>query len=110
MNNLEFIGVCFNCRHIDMKKIDDLEHDFGVLSFECENDFKEALKQMIKCDVFDIFGLLCDEFYKNLINKAVSELNANENDFDIYINGAATSLYCKGETVYDWNDIERLYC
>ena len=111
---LQCLGVYNNSGYLDQ-----IEKDFGIEYNPTDQDTLELVKYALesaydtrKCSYgsMHLGDMLAAELYKEVIDRAVRELDADEDDFDWYLNGALdTHLYYKEQEVTCWNDIEKLY-
>lgn len=95
--------------------LDKLEESFEVELHPTETDTLEDVYMQLehwnqtKSDVRmgDVFAI---QIFRQVIEKAVSELGVKETDFDYYANGMYdTNLKCKGEYVFSWREIVAKY-
>ena len=92
--------------------LDEIEKSFGIDYNPTDDETIDLIKMCIEHNPKRpaIANAIAVELYLLVIERAVDELGAKEEDFDYFCNGKYdTYLICKGETVYDWEGIVKIY-
>lgn len=112
MNNMqEWINNCIGLWD-GGEYLDEIEKSFGINYDPSDDETIDLIRMCIERNPKRpaIANAIAVEMYLLVIERAVDELGAEEEDFEYSCNGKYdTDLTCKGETVYDWDDIVALY-
>jgi len=112
MNNMqEWINDCIGLWD-GGEYLDEIEKSFGINYDPSDDETLNLIKMCFECNPErpEIANAIASEMYRLVIERAVDELGAKEEDFDYFCNGKYdTDLTCEGETVNDWDEIVALY-
>lgn len=92
--------------------LDKIEKSFGIDYDPTDDETIDLIKMCIERNPKRpaIANAIAAELYQLVIERAVEELGAEEEDFDYFCNGKYdTDLNCKRETVSNWEDIVKIY-
>lgn len=90
------IGLQGTCEYLD-----DIQENFGV-----DGVNEEFISIAINNDFGNLSNRIAQRLYEQVISKAQKELDADEEKFDMYVNGSLdTYLTYNGEKVNNWDEI-----
>lgn len=109
MNYSKWILSCLGVFQ-DGDYLDELEKNFQSDALDEEEDMLEEIRICMECDRHALGNQIAMRIFEDVIQRAVSELGAKEEDFEHCTNGSLdTWINCKGEQVTSWEDIEEIY-
>lgn len=89
-------------------KLDEISNNFDVEAFDDAEEMQHAIKLSVECGNFNIFAVIFNELIYQIIHRAETELNANEENFDWECAGCYSHIYFKDKEVKCWDDILQL--
>ena len=104
---LKCLGVYDNGDYLDK-----MEKDFEVTLFPEESETLSDIQCVIEQhpDNPMLGNIIAIQIFNEVVSKAVNELGANENDFEIDLCAATMpDISCKGKIVKNWYDIQKNY-
>lgn len=90
--------------------LDKLAENFKSDALEDEEEMVDEIRICMECDRKALGNQIARRIFDETIERAISELDAKEEDFDYFTNGVQdTWINCKGEQVTSWEEIEEAY-
>lgn len=105
----DFINVCIGLWQ-GGAYLDKIEKDFRLKYSNLDIHHEEDIKELITLTLERgrLGDAIASRLFDAVIERAVEELGANEEDFDKDCNGIIADLYYKGQVIADWAELEEI--
>ena len=108
MSTRDFICVVLGLYDGSCKKIDEICENFYLDI--CTERVNEWIKLRGENENLQLGNLIIGDLYRNVISDAIKSFGEcmEEDMFECDVNDICSHLYYNGETIYNWEDLERI--
>lgn len=105
MNSMsEWVISVLQCYEADMEVASRYYDDFECSRLDDEDEMKQLIRWALDENV-PLVNLILDATFREVVDRAVSELGVDESDMDYYVNALDSNIYYKHEEVNSWEEL-----